>query len=504
MNEYLVVATFRVALLILAGAAASVLLKKKSAALRAAAWTAVAGVAIFLPVLPALLGSVVVPVKSAPLPSDPAASSQLQLLGGAPSGVIVSGPRAKKTLQGVPSSIVSPLEALYLGGVGFSALWFLIALAGAGRIVRRAGLSLALTEKARSIAQEMGVPKGPKVLLGPVGIVPFTLGAFSPVILLPDGAEEWGDEKLNRVLRHETGHIARNDWAVMALARTACAVHWFNPLVWMAARELRQECEKAADDLAVQTLETSAYAAELLGWAKSVSAPTVALPMARPSNMGKRIRHVLDRNADRSPVSGGLKVFIGAGCVLGALIVPGIGAQSTPDMLQLRLKGIDHAKHIALAYLMYENDYDDITPYVDKTETVRRITFPYLKADHPAQGDKVLDNWKTMNPEGSVFLVNLCLGGISDTQIPEPANTPLFYESKPWKDGKRLVAYSDGHVKVLDSDAWKKAEPYLHLQIKRRVKNILKADPITGDEAPSSGTTSEIEAVSPPISNGKD
>lgn len=175
MNEYLVVATFRVALLILAGAAASVLLKKKSAALRAAAWTAVAGVAIFLPVLPALLGSVVVPVKSAPLPSDPAASSQLQLLGGAPSGVIVSGPRAKKTLQGVPSSIVSPLEALYLGGVGFSALWFLIALAGAGRIVRRAGLSLALTEKARSIAQEMGVPKGPKVLLGPVGIVPFTL-----------------------------------------------------------------------------------------------------------------------------------------------------------------------------------------------------------------------------------------------------------------------------------------------------------------------------------------
>lgn len=492
MNEYLVVATFRVALLVLAGAAASVLLRKKSAALRAAAWTAVAGVAIFLPILPALSGSVSVPVATGVSPNDPAGPSQSQPLTAASSGFSTPSHAAKLPLARVSLlSSVSPMEAVYFGGMGLSVLWLLIGLAKARRILLGSKSSVGLTEKAQSIAHELGVPKALKVLLGPAGIVPFTIGAMKPVILLPEGADEWEEERLNRVLRHETGHIARGDWAVLTLARIACSVHWFNPLVWMAARELRQECEKAADDLAIQTLESSAYAAELLGWAKSVSAPSVALPMARPSSMGKRIRHVLDDSADRSAVSGGIKVGIVAACILGALMAPAIGTQETQNMMQLRLKGIDHAKHIALAYILYENDYDDITPYVDETETVRRVTYPYLKSDHPAQGSKVLDNWKTMNPDGSEFLVNLCIGGISETNIPQPAYTPLFYESKPWKDGKRLVAFTDGHVQALDTEGWKKYEPNLHLRIKRWAKKILKAPPIPEGEAPSSGIFNE-------------
>jgi hypothetical protein len=371
------------------------------------------------------------------------------------------------------------LAALYFGGIGLSVLWFLGGLVGANRILRKAKSSATLTQKAQSIAHEMGVLKGPKVLLGPAGMVPFTIGATRPVILLPEGADAWDEQRLIRVMRHEIGHVARGDWAVVTLSRIACAVHWFNPLVWMAAQELRQECEKAADDLALNALETSLYASELLGWAKAISAPTVALPMARPSNMGKRIRHVLDGAADRSHVSGGLKSFIAGACVLGALMAPGI--QTTQNEMQLRVQGLDHAKHLALAYILYLNDYDDTTPYVDETETVRRVTYPYL-VPNKGQVRKPIDNWKTMNPAGSEFLINLCLGGISDTNIPKPTYTPLFYENKPWKDGKRIVSFEDGHVQVLGPVEWKEIEKNLHLNIKRTITKVLKAPPIDYDD----------------------
>ena len=38
------------------------------------------------------------------------------------------------------------------------------------------------------------------------------------------------------------------DWAKLLASRIACAIFWFNPLVWMLARESHQLREEAADD----------------------------------------------------------------------------------------------------------------------------------------------------------------------------------------------------------------------------------------------------------------
>src|SRR3546814_1043120 len=58
---------------------------------------------------------------------------------------------------------------------------------------------------------------------------------------------DWSSDVCSSDL-HELAHVARLDWAKLLGARVACAVFWFNPLVWMPARESHQLREEAADD----------------------------------------------------------------------------------------------------------------------------------------------------------------------------------------------------------------------------------------------------------------
>ena len=73
-------------------------------------------------------------------------------------------------------------------------------------------------------------------------------GFFRPTILLPADASNWQEERLRAVLLHELAHIQRNDWESQLIAQVMCAVYWFNPLVWFAARRMRVEAERACDD----------------------------------------------------------------------------------------------------------------------------------------------------------------------------------------------------------------------------------------------------------------
>lgn len=50
-------------------------------------------------------------------------------------------------------------------------------------------------------------------------------------------------------MRHELGHWRRRDLWTQALMQVAVVVHWFNPLVWLAARLARTDCELRAMSL---------------------------------------------------------------------------------------------------------------------------------------------------------------------------------------------------------------------------------------------------------------
>ena len=58
---------------------------------------------------------------------------------------------------------------------------------------------------------------------------------------VPVEATGWSNDRLRAVLLHELAHVQRFDCLTQGMAQIARAVHWFNPVAWMAVRELRRE-----------------------------------------------------------------------------------------------------------------------------------------------------------------------------------------------------------------------------------------------------------------------
>jgi hypothetical protein len=151
---------------------------------------------------------------------------------------------------------------------------------------------------------------------------PAAVGVLRPVILLPAAAEGWDDATLALVLGHEMAHVARRDALTALLARTACIVHWYNPLAWGAARALATERERACDDrVLADGTPPDRYADLLLAaarWSRRTpAAPAPVLALARESELETRMRAILDEGVPRSSVSGRAV----AACMTAAFVV---------------------------------------------------------------------------------------------------------------------------------------------------------------------------------------
>ena len=133
---------------------------------------------------------------------------------------------------------------------------------------------------------------------------PMTCGIAHPAIGLPIDARDWSATGLRQALIHEVEHIRRADWLVLVLSRAVCSLYWFHPLVWIAARRLRLECEYACDDAVVRVGERASYAQQLVSMARRLSdgVSHPALSMADRRDLAKRVDAVLSHQRLRTPL----------------------------------------------------------------------------------------------------------------------------------------------------------------------------------------------------------
>jgi bla regulator protein BlaR1 len=84
---------------------------------------------------------------------------------------------------------------------------------------------------------------------------PGILGVIHPAIYLPEDIQtQVNPEQLKHILLHELAHYKRGDLICNLFSLLAAAIHWFNPLVWLAVKEMRQDREVACDTFVMEIL----------------------------------------------------------------------------------------------------------------------------------------------------------------------------------------------------------------------------------------------------------
>jgi len=135
-------------------------------------------------------------------------------------------------------SAAQVLRAVWLVGVVIMGLWLLTANVRFGGKLRRSR---------KKYSGSFSVP----VYTAAVE-TPCLFGLFRPAIYLPECI---GDEKtVAHILTHEQTHYRHWDH-IWAAARCLClALHWYNPLVWVAVKVSRTDSELACDEGALAVL----------------------------------------------------------------------------------------------------------------------------------------------------------------------------------------------------------------------------------------------------------
>lgn len=159
-----------------------------------------------------------------------------------------------------------------------------------------------------------------------------TWGWRRPVVFLPAEATSWSDSRLRIVLAHELAHVRRGDSPLQTIAGLLRAALWFNPLAWIMARRLRDESERACDDLVIDAgVDPADYADELLALARCqppspswMSAPA----MARPCSLERRVAAMFDERLNRKLPSRSFRVAVTLALVVLTAAVGGYRAMA--------------------------------------------------------------------------------------------------------------------------------------------------------------------------------
>jgi bla regulator protein blaR1 len=194
------------------------------------------------------------------------------------------------------------IPVIWISGAAMLLTRFAINLRGLRRL-RRASHPLTVTALPENVTQVGG-----RVRLwrsGAIG-VPVTWGIVRPIILVPTGFEALPAESRNAVIRHELSHIQAHDFLMRGLAEIARALIWFQPLMWIVRRQLREEQELACDNCVLaEGGKPSAYAKLLLDWdAQRGMDFLIAVGIAHRSCLKRRLDALLETDLPREKVAG--------------------------------------------------------------------------------------------------------------------------------------------------------------------------------------------------------
>jgi beta-lactamase regulating signal transducer with metallopeptidase domain len=316
MFDTLTVSAFalKTGLLITAVGVVVLLTAKRSAAWRHFLWTSALALSLLMPIVVVSVPSSLQLTLPWPAPRSSALGEPALLTAGAhragaePAIVV---PRNSEPSSAELRTRTAWPTLMIVWLIGALIVWLRNALAHVGlrRWARKArpGLSLAWEAALRRVGSDAGFGRHLRVLESDHATSPCTWGLVRPVVLLPTAGADWPEPQRRFALLHELAHVRRLDYLTMQIASLACAMHWYNPLVWLAAVQARKLQEQACDDVVLNAGETpSDYAQFLVGIAGarrlSLEIPA-AVGMVERSQLHGRVTAILDATRARGPLS---------------------------------------------------------------------------------------------------------------------------------------------------------------------------------------------------------
>jgi TonB family protein len=289
--------------------AAAWMLRSASAAIRHFLWTAAFAAVLLLPA--AMRVGPRFPMASTPVTAT---------------STVVRVTPARVQPSTVPTGKSRPVQIPW---TGFYVAGMLLVLArfvgGAVRmrsLVGRAAPARYAARAGAKVREELGIERDVRVVEGEQAEVPMTWGVRRAIVLLPAAAREWPAARLHAVLLHEMVHVARHDLLAQMVAQAACCLYWFHPLAWLAARQLRKERERACDDAVLSRgINAPDYAGHLMELARVLVERQANLSdapaMAEAGDLEERVRALLDRGRNRTPLTRGAAAAVAAmACVV--------------------------------------------------------------------------------------------------------------------------------------------------------------------------------------------
>jgi beta-lactamase regulating signal transducer with metallopeptidase domain len=289
---------------------------------------------------------------------------------------------------GLISAIYVVIAALIAGRYG------LIRLTVGRRLRRLAPIEdRRIVELVAAVCAHSDLERTPRLATGPDGSSPWIWGLRRPVIVLPRDFTRWSAAEQRQALLHEIAHLRRHDHLTALLTQLTCTLYWINPLVWVAAKRLRIEAERACDDeVLLAGAEPASYADQLLAIARTAAGSernsiwTAA--MASRSSLGGRIRGILEPDTRRNNMNKRLLIALTVAAVTIVLPLSVLRSQNAAPAEQTPALGSPEVQRIIRTGPASSEELETlVTAYAanDMMEAVTRTFTQYLTREDREQ-----------------------------------------------------------------------------------------------------------------------